>query len=186
MKEIDDDPEMQRLMALFQEATARALQSVELLKEAQARTAQVNDASTLALAEAQKQRKLWEDAARARGIDPDLIPGLRPCPFHAAEQYWPNSRVGPGTVKTQFAILEDWGPENGGLYVEVALSWAGEYEQPESWEIKWAHSLGYLADNLSDYLFRYSPVPSEMMKTFLGSLSPELRDLFGQEMDYQP
>jgi hypothetical protein len=177
------DSEMQRLQELCQEANARAVRAVELDQEAHARAKHASDASISALAEAQGQLKLWEDAAHARGLDLELGSGLPPWPYHMAEQYWPDSRVGPGTVKTQLEILEDRGPDDidGAPYVQVSLNWQGESEQPDYWQITWSHYLGFLANELESYLYAYSPVPYEMMTTFLGSLTPQLRAPFEQK-----
>jgi len=178
------DPEMQRLYELCQEATARAVEAVELDREANARAVETSDASTSALAEAQRQLKLWEDAARARGIDPDLCPDFPPRTFHLAERYWPESMVGPGTVKTDLNILEDRGMNDEGPYVDLKLTWQGENEQPEFWQVQWTHYLGFLGANLANYLFRYCPVPRETMATLLESLTPEWRSYFAQEGNY--
>jgi hypothetical protein len=163
------DPEMQRLMALTEEANARAKLATATAESA--------------MAEAQKQLKLWEQAALARGLDPDLYSTLPPWRFHLAERYWPDAMVGPGTVKTQLNIVEDHGPEDG-LYVKLEMSWSGESEQPQCWKIQWTHYLSFLANELESYLYAYAPVPGELMETLLGSLPPELREPFEQKGNY--
>jgi hypothetical protein len=161
------DPEMQRLMALTQAANVRA----------QLATTSADSA----MAEAQKYLKLWEAAARARGLDPDLY--QRPWSFHLAERHWLDTLVGPGIVKTRLDILENRGLNDEGPFVKLELSWAGENQQPECWEIQWTHYLSWLSLHLENYLFRYSPVPREMLTTFLGSLTPDWRSYFEKESD---
>ena len=90
---------------------------------------------------------------------------------HTATKFFPNW----GTVTTKVTFIEyvDHGDEGITSVIELILTWVGECEQPEEWNIRWVHHLNYLAWELPEYLESYCPAPKEVLGTLLETGLPD-------------
>jgi hypothetical protein len=69
-----------------------------------------------------------------------------------------DSEMGPGEIQ---ALVE---ANDADPLVNLTLKWISGDDQPEVWQIIWAHIPGYLLDFLPDYLRDYCPVAKEMIE----------------------
>jgi hypothetical protein len=102
---------------------------------------------------------------------------------YRGELYWDDPTVGlRGTATTILMIEEDSrGNEDGALFVVVDLRWSQD-AAPNGWNIHGGYEMNQLAAELPSFLYQYCPAPTQVLKTLLRSLPPELRKAFAEEV----
>jgi hypothetical protein len=61
--------------------------------------------------------------------------------------------------------------DEDGEYGVLRIKYAGDFEQPDLWRLRWAHYLDYLVDTLPPYLKRYYPGDLQKVMAALAGLN---------------
>jgi hypothetical protein len=106
----------------------------------------------------------------------------KPNTEYRGELYWDDPEVGLRGTATTILMIEQDSRENedGALFVVVDLRWSQD-AAPRGWNIHGGYEMNQLAAELPSFLYRYCPAPTQVLKTLLRSLPPELRKAFDEE-----
>jgi hypothetical protein len=111
---------------------------------------------------------------------------------HKFSKEWPE-----GHCETEVTVFADWiayhDEDEDDFGIEIKITWQGNGEpEPEEWSIRWVHFFDYLAWELGEYLFTYSPAPERILTTLIygGLPSEELKERWlevnSAESKYEP